>query len=123
MFTERSLNAPSYDGGAADLGQLAALAVEGPAADLVSDHVLDEEDAAVEAEGQPVEQLDVLQQVVVGVAVETGRRTGSHAAARRALEIVSYLGVVAKLHQALHVVVLGLGQHLLDRLATFGQSD
>jgi len=80
------------DGGAADLGQLAALAVEGPAADLVSDHVLDEEDAAVEAEGQPVEQLDVLQQVVVGVAVETRRRTGSHAAARWALEIIGYLG-------------------------------
>lgn len=59
------------DGGAADLGQLAALAVKGPAADLISDHVFDEKDAAVEAEGQPVEQLDVLQQVVIGVAVET----------------------------------------------------
>lgn len=53
------------DGGAADLGQLATLPVEGPAADLVPDHVFDEEDAAVEAERQPVEQLDVLQQVVV----------------------------------------------------------
>lgn len=59
------------DGGAADLGQLAALTVEGPAADLVPDHVFDEEDAAVEAERQSVEQLDVLQQVVVRVAVET----------------------------------------------------
>lgn len=53
------------DGGAADLGQLATLTVKGPAADLVSDHVFDEEDAAVEAERQSVEQLDVLQQVVV----------------------------------------------------------
>ena len=57
------------DGGAAHLGQLAALAVEGPAADLVPDHVLDEEDSAVVTHGQPVEQLDVLQQVVVRGAV------------------------------------------------------
>lgn len=53
------------DGGAADLSQLATLTVKGPAADLVSDHVFDKQDAAVEAERQPVEQLDVLQQVVV----------------------------------------------------------
>lgn len=58
------------DGGAANLSQLATLAIEGPAADLVPDDVFDEEDAAVEAERQPVEQLDVLQQVVVRVAVE-----------------------------------------------------
>ena len=57
------------DGGAAHLGQLAALAIEGPAADLVPDHVLDEEDAAVVSHRQPVEQLDVLQQVVVRGAV------------------------------------------------------
>lgn len=56
-----------HDGGAADLGQFAALAVEGPAANLLPDHIFDEEDAAVEAERQPVEQLDVLQQVVVRV--------------------------------------------------------
>lgn len=60
-----------HDGGAADLGQLAALAVERPAADLVADHVFDEEDAAVEAERQPVEELDVLQQVVVRVTEES----------------------------------------------------
>lgn len=60
-----------HDGGAADLGQLAALAVERPAADLVADHVLDEEDAAVEAERQLVEELDVLQQVVVRVTEES----------------------------------------------------
>lgn len=60
-----------HDGGAADLGQLAALAVERPAANLISDHVFDEEDTAVEAEGQPVEQLDVLQQVVVRVTEES----------------------------------------------------
>lgn len=61
------------DRGAAHLGQLAALAVKGPAADLVPDHVFDEEDAAVEAERQSVEELDVLQQVVVRVAAETKR--------------------------------------------------
>ena len=63
-----------HDGGAADLGDLAPLAVEGPAADLVADHVLDEEDAPVEAQGQLVEQLDVLQHVVVRVAARRGRR-------------------------------------------------
>lgn len=59
------------DGGAAHLGQFTSLSVEGPAADLVSYHVSDEEDAAVEAEWQPVEQLDVLQQVVVWVTADT----------------------------------------------------
>lgn len=48
------------DGGAAHLSQLAALSVKGPAADLVPDHVFDEEDSATVAEGQPVEQLNVL---------------------------------------------------------------
>lgn len=38
------------DRGAAHLGQFTSLSVEGPAADLVSYHVSDEEDAAVEAE-------------------------------------------------------------------------
>lgn len=59
------------DGGAAHLGQLSALTVERPAADLVPDHVLHEEDTSVEVQGQPVKQLDVLQQVVVRVAVKT----------------------------------------------------
>lgn len=45
--------------GAAHLCQLAALTVKRPAADLVPDDVFDEEDAAVEAEGQSVEKLDV----------------------------------------------------------------
>lgn len=60
-----------HNGGAADLGQLASLPVERPAANLIPDHVFDEEDAAVEAERQPVEQLDVLQQVVVRVTGES----------------------------------------------------
>ena len=53
------------NGGAAHLSKFAAVTIEGPAADLVSDYIFDEEDAAVEAERQPVEELDVLQQVVV----------------------------------------------------------
>lgn len=56
------------DGGAAHFGDLAALAVEGPAADLVPDDVLDEEHASVEPQRQLVEELDVLQHVVVRVA-------------------------------------------------------
>lgn len=73
-MSERSLTRPHLgllllcgidDGGAADLSQLATLTIKGPAADFVSYHVFDEEDAAVEAKRQPVEQLYVLQQVVV----------------------------------------------------------
>lgn len=56
------------DGGAADLGDLTALAVKGPAADLIPDDVLDEQDPPVEAQGQLVKQLDVLQHVVIRVA-------------------------------------------------------
>ena len=61
------------DGGAADLGDLLAVSVEAPAADLAAaDDVLDEEDPVAEAERELVEQLDVLEDVVVarpGVAV------------------------------------------------------
>lgn len=56
------------DGGAADLSNLASLAVERPAADLVPDDVLDEQHAAVEAQGELVEQLNVFQHVVIRVA-------------------------------------------------------
>ena len=63
------------DGGATHLGDLAALTVERPAADLVSDHVLDEEHTAVEAKGELVKQLNVLQHVVIRVA---RRRNGTH---------------------------------------------
>lgn len=46
--------------GAAHLCQLAALTVKGPAADFIPNNIFDEEDAAIEAEWQPVEQLNVL---------------------------------------------------------------
>lgn len=73
-----------HNGGAAHLCQLATLAVEGPAADLIANDVLDEEDAAVEAQGELVKQLDVFQQVVVGVAEKPMKasRPGSEVPAR-----------------------------------------
>lgn len=55
------------DGGAADFRNLFPVAVEHPAGDLAgSDHVLDEENPPGEAQREFVEELDVLQQVVVG---------------------------------------------------------
>lgn len=62
-----------HDGGTAHLCQLTALAIKGPAADLVTNDILDEEHAAVEAQGELVKQLDVFQQVVVRVAEKTMR--------------------------------------------------
>lgn len=55
------------DGGAADLSQLATLTIKRPAADFISNHIFHEEDAAIKTQGQPVEQLDVLQQIVIWV--------------------------------------------------------
>ena len=73
-----------HDGGAAHLCQLPALPVEGPAADLIADDVLDEEHTTVEAQGELVEQLDVFQQVVIGVAEKPVRahRPGSEGPAQ-----------------------------------------
>lgn len=48
------------NGGTAHLGDFAALPVERPAADLVPQDILEEEQPPVEAQGQLVEQLDVL---------------------------------------------------------------
>lgn len=56
------------DGGAAHLCQLTALPIEGPAADLISDDILDEEHATVETQGQLVKQFNVFQQVIIRVA-------------------------------------------------------
>lgn len=58
-----------HNGGAADFSDLPSLAVEGPAADLVSDHVFYEQHPPVEPQRELIEQLDVLQHVVVRVAV------------------------------------------------------
>lgn len=57
-----------HNGGAAHLCQLTALAIERPAADLVPNDILDEEHAAIEAQGQLVKQFNVLQQVIIRVA-------------------------------------------------------
>ena len=55
--------------GAADLGELASVAVEVPAADLLgAGRVLDEVNARLELGRHALEQLDVLEQVVVGRA-------------------------------------------------------
>lgn len=50
-----------YNGGAAHLCQLTTLAIEGPAADLITNDILDEEHTAIEAQGEFVKQLDVFQ--------------------------------------------------------------
>lgn len=50
-----------HNGGAAHLCQLTALPIEGPAADLIADDVLDEEHTAIEAQGELVKQFDVFQ--------------------------------------------------------------
>lgn len=48
-----------HNGGAAHLCQLTTLAIEGPAADLITNDILDEEHTAIEAQGELVKQLDV----------------------------------------------------------------
>lgn len=53
------------DGRAADFSQLAALSIKGPAADLITDHVLQEENTAVVAQGQLLKQFNVLEEVVI----------------------------------------------------------
>lgn len=53
------------NGCAADFGELAALSIKGPATDLITDHVLQEENTAVVAQGQFLKQLNVLQEVVI----------------------------------------------------------
>lgn len=53
------------NGGATHLRDFAALPVERPAADFVAQHVLEEEQPPVEAQGQLVKQLDVLEEVVI----------------------------------------------------------
>ncbi len=56
------------NGGAADLSKLATLTIKRPTADLVSDHIFDEEDAAIKPQHKFVKQFNVLQQVIIRVA-------------------------------------------------------
>lgn len=60
-----------HDGGAAHLCQLATLAIERPAADFITNDILDEEHTAIESQGQLVKQLNVFQQVIIRVAEKT----------------------------------------------------
>lgn len=55
------------DGGAAHLRDLPALTVKRPAADLISDHVFNEEHTPIKAQRELIKQLDVLQHVVIRV--------------------------------------------------------
>ena len=60
------------NGSAADLGHFDRVPKKGPAADLLAaDDILDEKNPLPEPQGQLVEELHVLQQVVVGVATVT----------------------------------------------------
>lgn len=59
--------------GTANLGDLAPVSVKGPAADFISENVFNEEHSTVEAQAQFIKQLNVLQQVVVGVTGEVTR--------------------------------------------------
>lgn len=53
----------------AHFSNLTTLAVEGPATDLVTDHIFDEEHPAVEPQGELVKKLNVFQHVVIRIAV------------------------------------------------------
>lgn len=57
--------------GAADFSNLASLAVERPAAYLISQHIFNEQHSAIKAQPQLIEQLDVLQKVIIRVAEGT----------------------------------------------------
>lgn len=58
------------NGCAADFCQFTALSVKGPAADLVSNDIFNEEYTTTVAQGQLLKQLDILEQVVIRVAFE-----------------------------------------------------
>lgn len=63
-----------HDGGATHFCNLPTLAIKWPAADLVPDHIFDEQDPAVESQRQFIEQLDVFQHVVIRIAVHRIRK-------------------------------------------------
>lgn len=65
------------DGGATDLRNFSALAVKRPAADLIPDDVLYEQDPPVEAQGEFIKELDVLQHIVIRIAAKS-IRGGEH---------------------------------------------
>lgn len=58
-----------HNGSAAHFCNLPTLAVKRPTADLISNHVFDEQDSAVEPQRELVKQLDVFQHVVIRIAV------------------------------------------------------
>lgn len=56
------------NGGAADLSNLAALPIEGPAADLIPNDVLYEQDPSIKAQRKLIKELNVFQHIVVRIA-------------------------------------------------------
>ena len=58
------------DRGTADFSDLAALAIEGPAADFIPNDILYEQDPSIKAQGQLIKQFDVLQHIVVRIAAK-----------------------------------------------------
>ncbi|TRY93897.1 hypothetical protein DNTS_013075 [Danionella cerebrum] len=58
------------NGRAADFGELPLLSVKRPAADLISDHVFNEEHPPAVTQRQLLKQLDILEEVVIRVALE-----------------------------------------------------
>lgn len=80
MHTQKNklLNSPHFglflfsginNGSAADFSNLASLAVERPAAYLVSQHVFNKQHSAIETQPQLIKQLDVFQEVIIWVAM------------------------------------------------------
>ncbi|TNN83465.1 hypothetical protein EYF80_006446 [Liparis tanakae] len=63
---------PTDDGSAAHFSNLAAFPIERPTADLIPKHIFDKQDAAIKSEHEFVKQFNVLQQVIIGVAVHRG---------------------------------------------------
>lgn len=62
------------DGGTANLSDLASISIEGPAADFISEYVLHEKHSTIKSQPQFIKQLNVLQQVVIGITGEVMRK-------------------------------------------------
>lgn len=60
------------NGSAAYFSNLAAFPIERPTADLIPKHIFDKQDPAIKSEHEFVKQFNVLQQVIIGVAVHRG---------------------------------------------------
>ena len=65
------------DGGAANLRDLVLVAVKRPTANLLTaNHVFNKQNATVEAQTQLIKEFNVLQQIVIGGAVQGWKENG-----------------------------------------------